>query len=69
MWVSLVLLVTPTDGAWLKLRRVFALRFEHIFVGESKQGIIQGLHNWLQFYNLEQEGSLDYRGYIFPRHK
>ena len=67
--MSHVLLATPTDGAWLKLKPVFAVRFEHTFVGESKQGKIQGLHNWLQFYNLEQQGSLDYRGYIFPRHK
>lgn len=42
-------------------------RFEHVFVGESKHGEISGLHNWVQFYNLEQKRELDYRGYIFPK--
>jgi hypothetical protein len=42
-------------------------RFEHVFVGESKNGEITGLHNWLQFYNLEKSNELDYRGYIFPK--
>ena len=59
----------PLERCLVGTQALFALRFEHIFVGESKQGNIQGLHNWLQFYNLEQQGSLDYRGYIFPRHK
>ena len=42
-------------------------RFEHVFVGESKNGEISGLHNWLQFHNLERSNELDYRGYIFPK--
>ena len=43
--------------------------FEHTFVGESKDGELTGLHNWIQFYNLEQTAGLDYRGYIFPRNR
>lgn len=27
----------------------------------------QGLHNWIQMYNEEKRGKLDYMGYIFPR--
>lgn len=27
----------------------------------------QGLHNWIQIYNEEKRGKLDYMGYIFPR--
>lgn len=41
--------------------------FEHVFVGEVKDGKISGFHNWLQFYIEEQKGGLDYRGYIKPR--
>ncbi|CAN0076789.1 unnamed protein product, partial [Discosporangium mesarthrocarpum] len=43
--------------------------FEHAFVGESKRGKITGLHNWIQMYNEERSGRLDYRGYILPRHR
>ena len=37
--------------------------FEHIFVGESRDGAILGFHNWLRFYQLEALGYIDYRGY------
>ena len=37
--------------------------FEHIFVGESRDGEILGFHNWLRFYQLERNGLIDYRGY------
>jgi poly(U)-specific endoribonuclease len=41
--------------------------FEHVFVGEVKNGSVSGFHNWIQFYMEEQKGDLDYRGYIKPR--
>ncbi len=41
--------------------------FEHVFVGEARDGKILGLHNWIQFSDQEQRGKLDYKGYIFPR--
>uniref|UniRef100_A0A7E4VCG4 Endoribonuclease n=1 Tax=Panagrellus redivivus TaxID=6233 RepID=A0A7E4VCG4_PANRE len=43
--------------------------FEHVFVGESKNGEIAGLHNWVQFYLLERNASshLDYKGFIIKR--
>mmetsp|Transcript_128052 Transcript_128052/g.190805 ORF Transcript_128052/g.190805 Transcript_128052/m.190805 type:complete len:468 (+) Transcript_128052:206-1609(+) len=41
--------------------------FEHVFVGEVKDGSVTGFHNWIQFYMEEQKGALDYRGYIKPR--
>lgn len=38
--------------------------FEHVFVGETKHGReIMGLHNWIQFYNLEKQNIVDYKGY------
>jgi poly(U)-specific endoribonuclease len=41
--------------------------FEHVFVGEVKDGDVSGFHNWIQFYLEEKKGALDYRGYIKPR--
>ena len=41
--------------------------FEHVFVGEARDGKVIGLHNWIQFSNEERKGNLDYKGYIFPR--
>ena len=32
-----------------------------------QDGKIKGLHNWIQFSNLERKGQVDYKGYIFPR--
>mmetsp|Transcript_31378 Transcript_31378/g.46280 ORF Transcript_31378/g.46280 Transcript_31378/m.46280 type:complete len:467 (+) Transcript_31378:134-1534(+) len=43
--------------------------FEHVFIGEVKDGKISGFHNWIQLYMEEQKGALDYRGYIKPRNK
>lgn len=38
--------------------------FEHVFVGEAKQGKeIMGLHNWVQFYLQEKLKFVDYKGY------
>lgn len=41
--------------------------FEHVFVGEVKDGQVSGFHNWIQFYLEEKKGKVDYRGYIKPR--
>eukprot|EP00521_Asterionellopsis_glacialis_P009776 CAMPEP_0195289094 /NCGR_PEP_ID=MMETSP0707-20130614/5515_1 /TAXON_ID=33640 /ORGANISM="Asterionellopsis glacialis, Strain CCMP134" /LENGTH=293 /DNA_ID=CAMNT_0040349059 /DNA_START=107 /DNA_END=988 /DNA_ORIENTATION=+ len=41
--------------------------FEHVFVGEEKNGSISGFHNWIQFYLEEKKGNIDYRGYIKPK--
>eukprot|EP00550_Attheya_septentrionalis_P005727 CAMPEP_0198280736 /NCGR_PEP_ID=MMETSP1449-20131203/746_1 /TAXON_ID=420275 /ORGANISM="Attheya septentrionalis, Strain CCMP2084" /LENGTH=478 /DNA_ID=CAMNT_0043976175 /DNA_START=98 /DNA_END=1534 /DNA_ORIENTATION=- len=41
--------------------------FEHVFVGEVKNGEVSGFHNWIQFYLEEKKGTVDYRGYIKPR--
>merc|ERR1711862_786281 len=43
--------------------------FEHVFVGEVKEGKISGFHNWIKFYIEERKGAIDYRGYIKPRSK
>eukprot|EP00587_Corethron_hystrix_P005135 CAMPEP_0113329430 /NCGR_PEP_ID=MMETSP0010_2-20120614/20903_1 /TAXON_ID=216773 ORGANISM="Corethron hystrix, Strain 308" /NCGR_SAMPLE_ID=MMETSP0010_2 /ASSEMBLY_ACC=CAM_ASM_000155 /LENGTH=480 /DNA_ID=CAMNT_0000191533 /DNA_START=94 /DNA_END=1536 /DNA_ORIENTATION=- /assembly_acc=CAM_ASM_000155 len=41
--------------------------FEHVFVGEVKNGEVTGFHNWIQFYLAEKKGEVDYKGYIQPR--
>mmetsp|Transcript_11821 Transcript_11821/g.20028 ORF Transcript_11821/g.20028 Transcript_11821/m.20028 type:complete len:480 (-) Transcript_11821:1052-2491(-) len=41
--------------------------FEHVFVGEIKDGKVSGMHNWIQLYMEEQKGALDYKGYIKPK--
>ncbi|CAG5089356.1 Oidioi.mRNA.OKI2018_I69.PAR.g12184.t1.cds [Oikopleura dioica] len=41
--------------------------FEHIFVGETRDGEVLGFHNWMRFYQLEKHGILDYKGY-YPKY-
>eukprot|EP00521_Asterionellopsis_glacialis_P013774 CAMPEP_0195301570 /NCGR_PEP_ID=MMETSP0707-20130614/29523_1 /TAXON_ID=33640 /ORGANISM="Asterionellopsis glacialis, Strain CCMP134" /LENGTH=318 /DNA_ID=CAMNT_0040364549 /DNA_START=195 /DNA_END=1148 /DNA_ORIENTATION=- len=41
--------------------------FEHVFVGEVKNGEVSGFHNWIHLYLEEKKGAVDYRGYIIPR--
>ncbi|XP_042324763.1 poly(U)-specific endoribonuclease-A-like isoform X2 [Sceloporus undulatus] len=44
--------------------------FEHVFVGETKQGHeILGLHNWVQFYLQEKLNHIDYKGYVARKKK
>jgi len=43
--------------------------FEHVFVGEVKEGKVIGMHNWLQIYTEEARGELNYLGYIRPRRR
>ena len=38
--------------------------FEHVFVGEEKNGKITGLHNWIQYYIEEKKGNIDYLGWV-----
>ena len=33
--------------------------FEHVFLGEKKNGAVQGFHNWLFFNHLEQMGQVN----------
>jgi hypothetical protein len=37
--------------------------FEHVFIGEIKNGAVSGFHNWFHWYMLEQAGELNYLGY------
>lgn len=61
------------DSIWFQLysrsrrRRNDSSGFEHVFVGEVKNGQISGFHNWIQFYLEEKAGNVDYRGYIKPK--
>jgi len=43
--------------------------FEHVFVGEVKNGEVSGFHNWLAFYKEERRGTVDYKGYIPARRR
>jgi poly(U)-specific endoribonuclease len=43
--------------------------FEHVFVGEMKDGQVSGFHNWIQILLEEKSGRLDYKGYIKPRRR
>jgi len=43
--------------------------FEHVFVGEERNGAIIGCHNWLQIYLQEKLGNLNYLGYIYPKRR
>jgi len=43
--------------------------FEHVFVGEEKDGSVTGLHNWIQIFIEERRGNIDYKGYILPKRR
>ncbi|KAJ0407300.1 hypothetical protein ATCC90586_002228 [Pythium insidiosum] len=59
------------DSIWFGLYRRQARNdssgFEHVFIGEEKDGKICGCHNWIQIYNEERHGRLNYLGYIKPK--
>ena len=38
--------------------------FEHVFVGEIEGTKVRGMQNWVQFYMLEQAGTINYHGYF-----
>ena len=38
--------------------------FEHSFIGETDGSSVGGFHSWVSFYDEEQAGNLDYKGYI-----
>jgi len=38
--------------------------FEHVFVGEIREGKVIGFHNWIQFFLEERKGLLDYQGFV-----
>ena len=41
--------------------------FEHVFLGEKKNGAVQGFHNWVYFYNQEQKNKINYLGHWIER--
>ena len=43
--------------------------FEHVFVGEVRDGQVSGMHNWIQLFDQERRGHLNYKGYIYPRRR
>ena len=39
--------------------------FEHVFMGESKNGDVSGFHNWLKYrYEEDEQNSIEYYGYL-----
>ena len=38
--------------------------FEHVFIGEIKNGEVSGFHDWVHFYQQEKENAIDYLGYL-----
>ncbi|KAG1653594.1 hypothetical protein FOA52_009101 [Chlamydomonas sp. UWO 241] len=43
--------------------------FEHVFLGERKDGEVSGFHNWMMFWIEECKGHVDYKGYMHPRNR
>ncbi|KAL7055950.1 hypothetical protein AAHC03_022875 [Spirometra sp. Aus1] len=38
--------------------------FEHVFVGEIKNGEVSGFHNWVSFCEQEAKGEINYHGFF-----
>lgn len=38
--------------------------FEHVFMAELRGETVLGMHNWLYFAEQEQQGHVDYKGWI-----
>ncbi|CAB4390140.1 hypothetical protein RhiirA1_412783 [Rhizophagus irregularis] len=38
--------------------------FEHVFVGEVRDGEAKAFHNWITFYFNEKVGKIDYEGFV-----
>ncbi|KAL7730936.1 hypothetical protein ACLKA6_014175 [Drosophila palustris] len=38
--------------------------FEHVFLAELREHSVLGLHNWLYFAEQEQQGHVDYKGWL-----
>lgn len=41
--------------------------FEHVFCGEIDDGVVKGLHNFVQVYVEEARGNFNYKGYLDVR--
>lgn len=38
--------------------------FEHVFMAELRDRKVLGMHNWLYFAEQEQQGHVDYKGWL-----
>ncbi|ORZ34111.1 Endoribonuclease XendoU [Catenaria anguillulae PL171] len=43
--------------------------FEHVFVGEIRNGQVIGFHNWVSIFLAERKKLLDYQGFVWPRRR
>jgi len=41
--------------------------FEHVFLGEIKDGAVTGMHNWVHIYLEEKKKNFNYLGFITPK--
>lgn len=60
---------TKLKDIWFTLytrgsHKVSSSGFEHVFVGELKDGKVSGFHNWISYMKQEKSDLLDYKGYI-----
>ncbi|VDP15309.1 unnamed protein product [Soboliphyme baturini] len=50
-----------------KSKNINSCAFEHVFGGEVGQNKVEGLHDWVRFYQLEKSKRINYLGFVVKR--
>ena len=55
---------SPVQILYLFFTNFIFSGFEHVFIGEIKNGEVSGFHDWINFYQQEKTNAINYLGYL-----